>query len=228
MNVCICDDEKRERELIMHGCEDYFQDRTLPYKIWEAENAMRVWERKDEIDLLILDIEMPEMDGVTLKNRLQNNEEKMLVLFVTSHDEMMSEAFGKNVIGFISKEWISVKLSRYLALAVTLIGNDILIDGNHNSRNIIKIHSEREYCNLYMKDGSTCLIRSSLKEMEKVLLEADFVRISRAWMVNMKFVKEFNKKELIIEDETFSISRNCSKSVEEAYNNFCERNARYC
>lgn len=228
MNICICDDEKRERMLIKQGCEEYFRDRTLPYEIWEAETAMRVWERKNEIDLLILDIEMPEMDGVTLKNRLQNNEEKMLVLFVTSHEEMMSEAFGKNVIGFVSKEWLSIKLSRYLALAVSLMGNAILIGGNQNSRDVVKIHSEREYCNLYMKDGSTYLIRSSLKEMERMLQEADFVRISRAWLVNMRFVKEFNRKELVIAGETLSISRSCSKSVEEAYDNFCERNARYC
>ena len=203
-------------------------DKTLPYEMWEAENASDVLERKEEIDLLILDIEMPGMNGLDLKNRLQNRDNKMIVIFVTSHDEMMPEAFGKHVIGFVEKEWLEIKLPRFLKLAVTLVGNNVLIARNYNSRDIVKIHSEREYCNLYMEDGSTNLIRSSLKEMEQELLEANFVRISRAWLVNLHFVKEFSRKEIVVEGETHSISRGYSKEVEVAYDNFCERNARYC
>lgn len=228
MNICICDDEKREREIIRETCEQYFQDRTLPYEIWEAERALDVLERKEEIDLLILDIEMPEMDGVTLKDRLQSSAGKMIVIFVTSHEEMMPEAFGRQVIGFMSKEWLTVKLPRYLSLAVSLVGTNVLIAKNYNSKEIVKIHSEREYCNLFMEDGSTNLIRSSLKDMEKELSEANFVRISRAWLVNLRFVKGYDRKEILIEGEKLSISRGCSKAVEVAYDNFCEKNARYC
>lgn len=228
MNICICDDEKRERKIIREVCEEYFQHKSLPYEIWEAECALEVLERKGEINLLILDIEMPEMDGVTLKNRLQSSEEKMLVIFVTSHEEMMPEAFGRQVIGFVAKEWLTVKLPRFLSLAVSLVGTNVLIAKNYNSKEVVKIHSEREYCNLFMEDGSTNLIRSSLKEMEKELSEANFVRISRAWLVNLRYVKRLNRKEIQIEDEMLSISRGCSKQVEAAYDNFCEKNARYC
>lgn len=108
MNICICDDEIHERKMIREICEEYFRGTEIPYQICEAENGLKALEQVGQIDLLILDIEMPEMDGVTLKNRLQDDSVQSKVIFVTSHDELMPEAFGMNVIGFVSKEWLSV------------------------------------------------------------------------------------------------------------------------
>ncbi|MCI8377231.1 MAG: response regulator transcription factor [Lachnospiraceae bacterium] len=227
MNICICDDEIHERKMIREISEECFKEMDMPYQISEAENGMEALEMIGETDLLILDIEMPGMDGVTLKNRLQDESINTKVIFVTSHDELMPEAFGINVIGFVGKEWLSIRLSRYLKLAVTLRGKDILIDKTYHSRDITKIHSEREYCNLYFKDGSTALIRSSLKSMELLLREADFVQISRAWLVNLKFVERYSRRVVSMQGEELVVNRGFRESFDKRYENFCERNARY-
>lgn len=228
MNICICDDEINERKIIREICEEYFRKRELTYQICEAENGLEVLEYKERIDLLILDIEMPGMDGVTLKDHLQRADNRTKVIFVTSHEEMMPEAFGMYVIGFIGKEWLSVKLSRYLSLAVTLNGKDILIDKKYHSKNVMKIHSEREYCNLYFEDGTTVLVRSSLRDMGRLLREADFVQVSRSWIVNLYFVDRYNKKEIIVQGEGISVGRSFREKLDRMYEDFCERNARYC
>lgn len=227
MNICICDDEKRERELIRKICREFFQTKKLSFDIWEAENAAKVLERKVLIDLLILDIEMPEMDGVTLKNELQRDGRQMLVLFVTGHEEMMPEAFGRNVIGFIGKEWIKIKLPRYLGLAITLAGRSIRVGGKYPSQDIIKIHSEREYCNLFLNNGMNALVRSSLTSLENCLREVDFVRVNRSWLVNLRYVERVNKWNIFMDEEEFTISRKYRAAFVETYESFCEKNARY-
>ncbi len=227
MNICICDDEVHERKLIKVICEEYFAGRNLSYKICEAKSGMEVLEQEEQIDLLILDIEMPGMDGVTLKDQLQTGNSQTKVIFVTSHDEMMPDAFGVNVIGFICKEWLSAKLNRYLGLAITLYGKDIIIDETYHSRDVIKIHSEREYCNLYFKDGTTALVRSSLKDMEQLLRESDFVQVSRGWLVNLKFIGKHTKKRIYLLGEEIVVNRGFRESFDELYESFCERNARY-
>jgi len=227
MNICICDDEKIEREFIRKVCKEFFQSRKLSYDIWEADNAAKVLERKVLIDLLILDIEMPGMDGVSLKNQLQRDDKQILVLFVTGHEEMMVEAFGVNVIGFIGKEWLKIKLPRYLGLAVTLAGRNIMIDGKHRSQDVVKIHSEREYCNLFFKTGATALVRSSLKRLEGFLKEFGFVRINRGWIINLRYVERSDRWDVLVNGELFTVNRKYRKAFEEMYENFCEKNARY-
>ena len=228
MNICICDDEERERKAIRKICEEYFKSRGIPYQISEAVNGLGVLGEESQYDLLILDIEMPGMDGLTLKDRLQNGSSQMRVIFVTSHDEMAEEAFGQYVIGFVRKELLTIKLTRYLALAVTLLGKDVLIERTYHSRDITKIHSEREYCNLHFKDGKTALVRSSLRELEELLREADFVRIHRAWLINLRYVDKLVTTQVLIQGEELSVSRSYRDSLDRAFDNFCERNARYC
>ena len=56
-----------------------------------------------EYDILILDIEMENLDGISVKNNFQSRKKDTIIIFVTSHDEMMNQAFGVNVMGFVTK-----------------------------------------------------------------------------------------------------------------------------
>ena len=68
MRVCICDDERYERETIRRLCEQFFEEEERSVVIQEAESADEVLPLLAQTELLILDIEMPGMDGVSLKN----------------------------------------------------------------------------------------------------------------------------------------------------------------
>lgn len=57
----------------------------------------------DSLDILILDIEMPEMSGIEVKKRLERIRNHTLILYVTGHVEFMQEAFGTYVFGFVEK-----------------------------------------------------------------------------------------------------------------------------
>lgn len=227
MKVCVCEDEIQERTIIGRLCEGVFQKKGLEYDISMAGDSEEVMEVIEEIDLLILDIELPGVDGITLKNRMQRKVECM-ILFVTHHDEMMPEAFGKNVVGFVEKRKLNRKLEPYLNQVINMMDCDIIIEGKYHSKDIVMIHSEREYCCLHFKNGKTILIRSSLKKMEEELEEADFVRINRAYLIHLKYLERLEKKEVRVAGERLSVSRGCWKSLYKAYEKYCERNARYC
>lgn len=227
IKVCICEDELKERQRIGKFCEEFFHKKGVASDISMVGEAKEVLEIINEIDLLILDIELPGMDGITLKNRMQRDGQCM-ILFVTSHDEMMPDAFGMNVIGFVEKRNLSFKLFRYLNLVMNMMGRDIIIEGKYHSRDVMMIHSEREYCRLHFKDGMEILIRSSLKKMEEELKEADFVKIDRAWLIHLKYLEHMEKREVYVAGKPISVSRGCREALYTAYEKFCERNARYC
>ncbi len=227
MRVCICDDERYERETIRRLCEQFFEEEERSVAIQEAESADEVLPLLAQTELLILDIEMPGMDGVSLKNCLQREQKSTMILFVTSHDEMMPEAFGMHVIGFVEKRHLETKLPRYLTVACNLLGKDKLLEGKYHSRNVLMIHSEREYCKLFMKDGTTALVRSSIVQMSEKLSEYNFVRVSRGWMVNLGYIEKLSRKLVTVAGTELTVSRSRALEVEKAYDEFCERNARF-
>ena len=101
MIIGICDDEKIMREQvekIRHKVTDGYDEEILVQTYSDGSAVL-----DGTFDILILDIEMEDVDGISVKNIFQNRKRDTIIIFVTSHDEMMSQAFGVNVIGFVTK-----------------------------------------------------------------------------------------------------------------------------
>ena len=56
-----------------------------------------------QFHLLFLDIEMKGLTGIELKTLLEKTNPSIFIVFTTTHEEMMPEAFGRNVISFLTK-----------------------------------------------------------------------------------------------------------------------------
>lgn len=55
---------------------------------------------RDHTGSVDLDIEMPEVSGLEFQKQLQRNKMDIDIIYLTSHSEMMQEAFGRNVVAF--------------------------------------------------------------------------------------------------------------------------------
>lgn len=101
MRIGICDDSQQELQITENWCRKYFEQ--SKFSDLEVELVCSTeWENLagQELDLLLLDIEMPERDGISIKEEIGNGE-RPLIVFVTGYEEYMPRAFGKNVIGFV-------------------------------------------------------------------------------------------------------------------------------
>ena len=83
MVVGICDDHAEERERIYKVCEVVLEQMGCPAEIALFEGASFVLQTSKKPDILILDIEMPGMTGIELKEALQSEEGATYIIFVT-------------------------------------------------------------------------------------------------------------------------------------------------
>ena len=105
MRVAICDDIEIYREYVEELCQRYFgNDLECVNCFSSGEDLLNT---KEAFDLLFLDIEMPGVDGISVKNHYEMVQKDVLIIFLTSHKERIREAFGKNVFAFLDKplEW---------------------------------------------------------------------------------------------------------------------------
>ena len=111
IRVAICDDEAWYREELRKYCEKYFEEAHLEYQLKEFASGEKMQEElirsKGQgvclTDILLLDIEMEAVDGIQLKDAMQKDRSEIRILFITSHEEAITEAFGSHVFGFLKK-----------------------------------------------------------------------------------------------------------------------------
>ncbi len=160
--------------------------------------------------LMLLDIEMPELSGLELREQMASKLRMTDIIYVTSHEEMMEAAFGRNVIAFVRKTGNWDKLTEVLQnfqrehqrlIDVTWKKKVWQIDVSQ----ILYIQSADNYSQItfYLRGEVVQALQTyTMKEWEQILQEQGFCRISRFVIVNYAYVEDIQKTSLFMEDGT--------------------------
>lgn len=164
----------------------------------------------DTIDLVISDIQMPHIDGLSFLQSLRN---PPLFVFVTAHPEYAIDGFNLDVTDYILKPFLTeerlskainkVKLViNYQGMEDTL-GELKFKDGHRtvfvNPSHIIFLQSWGDYVRIITKED-ILIIKSTLKELETILPKDIFVRIHRSYMVNTDRIKSVEAAKVILKN----------------------------
>lgn len=208
MQVIVCDDDIENLNEMIQVCYDVlakgtevrgFSDASM---LAEALQAGMV-----QPALLLLDIEMA-LTGLELREQMASKLRMTDIIYVTSHEEMMEAAFGRNVIAFVRKVGNWDMLSEVLhnfqqehqcMVDVTWKKKVWQIDVSQ----ILYIQSADNYSRVvfYLQGELVQALQSyTMKEWERILPEQGFCRISRFVIVNYAYVEDIQKTSLIMED----------------------------
>ena len=92
--IGICDDEEACRIKISESIRNIALKNDIEVKIIQYESGIQVMDC-EKPDILILDIEMEHIDGLEVRDLLEQTDNEVLIIFCTSHDEIMSKAYGR-------------------------------------------------------------------------------------------------------------------------------------
>lgn len=113
MRIAVVDDERRCREEAAGFVARYFGGDDSRYKLSFFENGAEFLERYRPVyDLVLLDIEMPLMDGVETAQRLRALDEQVVLLYMTRMAQYAAFGYDVDAIGFLIKpiEYYSFEL----------------------------------------------------------------------------------------------------------------------
>ena len=182
---------------------------------------------EENFDILILDIEMKDVGGIAVKNYFQNRKKDTIIIFVTSHNEMMSQAFGVNVMGFVTKSYLDNQLPVMLESAIKRVLNTVNIEGV-DSRKVCYIQAEHVYNILHLENDTEMSVRCSSADLEKMLEGVGFIRVHRTYIINMAYVEHIRDKSVVINGKEIPVSSRLKSRLKNEYSRYCRENARYC
>lgn len=161
----------------------------------DGQAALRLIEAL-EPDLLLLDLTMPETDGLTVARRLAERADPPAVIFVTAHDEFAVEAFDLDAVDYVLKPVAPDRLGRAVARVVARRGQrSAPATGQwleefwvpHRSelvripaRDVQRIDAERDYVRLHLSAGQSYLLLQTITSLEERLDPEAFIRIHRS------------------------------------------------
>lgn len=197
-------------------------------------NPLRFIEKikSTHFNLILLDIEMPEMNGLDILNALQKIQYDCLIIFITNNEQYMINCFDKNVIGFVSKSSLNYQLIPCMDKAVALLSPDtIKLDTKHKTIEVIE--SNIVVCELIMRKIyitlSNCKkIQLKYKALSEVscLLSSDlFYQINRSTLVNLNKISNFQGYDIYMAgfNLPFTLSRYRKSDFMDIYFNYVLR-----
>ena len=191
----------------------------------ECNNALKAIEflRKEKIDLMFLDINMPEITGIEFLKSIPN---PPYVIITTAYREYAIEGYDLDVVDFLLKP---ISFERFLKAINRYCNRTRLItgDGGKNSdkdvkqqvfiqdgKNIYKLNYEDilyfEGYGEYVKvitTAKTYMVRESLTEFEQKLSPDSFLRIHKSYIVNLKRITGFSTIHVLLKDIEIPIGR---------------------
>lgn len=231
LNCVITDDEPIALEIL----EDYINMVPGLQLVAKCESAIETLSalRQNDVDVLFIDIKMPEISGLELTKSLKN---PPMVVFTTAYPNYAYDGFELDITDYLLKP---ISIERFLKTVDKLYSRksvstskDTASDNNtHSDKRFFFIKSDSEIVRLEFNDilfiealenyvrihctQKQYISNTTMKNMETLLSPHGFLRIHKSFIVNISKVNAVQGNAFIINNRTITVGKSYRKVVNE-------------
>lgn len=218
INIAIVDDEEVQVELLEKYVKTWANKkdiRIITEAFYNGESFQFSWSMDKTYDVLLLDIEMPGINGVELAKKIRKEDNLINIIFITAITDYIGEGYDVEAINYLIKPIDEKKLYECL---------DKAFEKTPKEEKIILIEEQGEIHRILEKDilyiesfghnveintvDKKYNIRKNIGTIEKELEDNNFVRCHRSYIVGLQHIKKIGKSGLELDSgETIPVSR---------------------
>lgn len=228
MKCIVIDDDKVTRKTISAYIEKR-PDLKLIGEFGDAVSAIPMI-KSDQVDLIFLDVVMPNMTGIDLMEYFKTLPQ---IIIVSDYKEYAVDGFNYNVTDYltkpVTKDRFSSAIDKVLQRAVfEQVKNDeyhsISVKQrsgyiNISTNDILYVEGFGDYVNVHLSEGRKVTVLSTIKAMDEQLSEYSFMRIHRSYIVNLKKVEKVVENDVYVLDRTIPVSRTYRSALIQLFKN---------
>lgn len=231
IRIGVCDDEAADRRYLRALLQKWTQETGEETEVKEYGSGEEFLQG-EEADLLFLDIGMEEMDGLSVKEKLNREKSETRIIFTTSHREQIGEAFGKQVFGFLCKpvdyRGLKEKLGQVMEdieeeyrLLVAGVSGEVCV----RAGKIAYIRANGKYSGI-RTGGELLFSNRSIGSWKKELEGRGFFHCHRSYLVNLGHIRRVGEEVVLLDGEKIPLSRRLKGALREAHREYIRRRAR--
>ena len=202
---CIAiDDEPLALELVNEYCTKISFLRLE--KTFTNTDEAKEWLSKNKVDLIFLDIQMPDINGMQFYKNLPD---KPPVIFATAYKDFAAEGFNVEAVDYLLKPFeydrflkACYKVKEYIEFLSSqeMQLNSIFVKVNYeimkiNLKDIELVEALDDYIKIYIKP-TPVLTLMTLKSLLEKLPPKEFIRVHRSFIIPLGKIEKFSKTKL--------------------------------
>ena len=230
LTLALCDDDPAFRAVLRCTAEKALAENGLTAEVFEAGAGSELAVVLDHrsFDLILLDIDMPGMDGIRFGEELRARGCRSDIIYVSNMDEKVYEIFRVHPWSFVRKSRFSQELPSVLGEYARGRSNrmgQLLLTGESGQTvsldpaSLIYAEAVGKVQRLVLSGAAEpILIRASLRELEEQLLPHGFIRIHKGFLVNYRYIKKITSRSVLLDTgDDLPVGRDRLNAARERY-----------
>lgn len=208
--IAICDDSVADQNYMMNLTQQWAEKRAHTVQIdlfSSAENFLFHYADQKDYDILLLDIELGGMDGVSLAKTLRKDNETLQIIFITGYSDYISEGYEVAALHYLMKPVKQEKLfSVFDRAADKLKKNERILTFDLSGETVrVPIYQiqyaevQHNYITVHAKE--TITVKMPLSKLADMLDER-FYRVGRSAIVNLTCISRVTKTAIYLQNGT--------------------------
>lgn len=227
--IAMIEDEKEIMESLQKDIVRFFHEEQMEVKVdWYDCAEKFLAQYKFQYDLVLMDIQLPEMDGMHAVEQLRKKDEHIKVIFITSLAQYAIKGYEVNAFDFIVKPvpyyQLALKLKRVLENYTKMEERGIVIKTNSSFVRInisdIRYIEVRDHRLMFHCGEDVYETFDTLNKYLERLKEEPFALCNRCYLVHLRYVTRVNKDGVYVEKEWIQMSRRRQKDFLNALNEY--------
>lgn len=230
IKIAIVEDEEKYEKLLLQFLKKYSREKSAEFEISLFSDGDEIVENYDcKFDLILMDIMMRFMDGMSAAELIRKQDERVTIIFITNMVNYAIKGYQVGAFDYILKPITYFSLEKSLDRALSKIDRDepneyININTATGVQKValaelFYIESNAHYLTFYTKRGNFRTYMR-MKDVEHTLCALNFYRINKGIIVNLRYIDGVEENCCMVNDSLLPISRGKKKEFMEILNHY--------
>ena len=215
-HIAIVEDEKEFSHQLQEFLVQYGKEHEMEFQISVFQDGAEILEEyQPKYDVILLDIEMPKVNGMETAEKIRETDEDVVLMFITNMASYAIRGYSVGALDFVMKPinyyTFSTKMTRALKRVQKKTLKPIVLnlpDGvkKLEAKQIYFVEVQNRMLHYHTEEGEYVL-RGTLQGAEEMLSDYPFIRCNHWYIVNLMHVSEVKKNIAVVGGYELEISR---------------------
>ena len=220
MKIVVCDDNLNIISEIKEMLNEYSAFKNIPLEISTFDNGNAVLDSNENYNIAILDVEMPDINGIALGEELRKRNKQIVLIYLTAHSQYLDSALNLNAARFFEKPIDKDRFFSGIDNAIERIDNttinffirDDKTQVRVTAESIIYIEISHRKTKVVTED-KIYFTTHTLDYFKDRLVSSIFAQPHKSYIINFNFITAYERDKIVL-DSQYKIPVSRSKQTE--------------